>query len=64
MIIAGHTGIGEVGRAAGQDAFIGGLYMGMGAGAGGDQAVEVEAHGHFLGGGRSGGCRVGRAAVI
>lgn len=46
-----HAGIGEVGRAAGKDRFIGGLDVGVGADYGGDPAVEVPSHGDFFAGG-------------
>src|SRR5690606_2070843 len=46
-----HADVGDVGRAAGEDTFVGGLDVGMGADDGGAAAVEVPAHGDLFGGG-------------
>ena len=50
---AAHAGVGEVGGAAGEDGFVGGLDVGVGADDGGDAAVEEAAHGDFFAGGFS-----------
>ena len=53
IVRAGHADVGEVSRALGQDALVGGLDMRVRADNGGDAAVEMPAHGDFFG------CRFG-----
>ncbi len=48
---AGHSEVGDVGRAAGQDPFIGRLHVRVGSDDGRDPAVQVPAHGDAVAGG-------------
>ena len=50
IVRAGHADVGDVGRAAGQHARVGGLHVRVGADDGRDPAVEVPAHRDLLGG--------------
>ena len=51
VVGAGHADVGLVSGAAGEDAFVGGGDVGVGAENGGDAAVEVPTHGDFFAGG-------------
>lgn len=51
VVGAGHADVGLVGGAVGQDAFVGGRDVGVGAEQGGDAAVEIPAQGNFFAGG-------------
>ena len=45
----GHARVGQIRRAPGQDAFVGGLHVGVGADHGGGQTVQMPGQGHLLG---------------
>ena len=45
-----HAGIGQIGRAAGKDDFVGRLHMGVGADDGGDLPLQAAAKGDLFAG--------------